>query len=143
MNLPEKYTESMKALLGDEYDSYIESFSDKRLYGLRVNNLKISTEDFLKICPFKLEPIPWIENGFYYSEDDKPAKHPYYFAGLYYIQEPSAMTPANVLPEQAKIAEAAGACAVMALERIPADIRIIRTSGRFLKCFIFLKRILR
>ena len=26
-------------------------------------------------------------------------------------------------PEQAKIAEAAGACAVMALERIPADIR--------------------
>ena len=98
MNLPEKYTESMKALLGDEYDSYIESFNDKRLYGLRVNNLKISTEDFLKICPFKLEPIPWIENGFYYSEEDKPAKHPYYFAGLYYIQEPSAMTPANVLP---------------------------------------------
>lgn len=27
-------------------------------------------------------------------------------------------------PEQAKIAEAAGACAVMALERIPADIRV-------------------
>lgn len=98
MNLPEKYTESMKMMLGDEYDSYIESFNDKRLYGLRVNNLKISTEDFLKICPFKLEPVPWIENGFYYSEDDKPAKHPYYFAGLYYIQEPSAMTPANVLP---------------------------------------------
>ena len=98
MNLPEKYTESMKMMLGDEYDSYIESFNDKRLYGLRVNNLKISTEDFLKICPFKLEPVPWIENGFYYSEDDKPAKHPDYFAGLYYIQEPSAMTPANVLP---------------------------------------------
>lgn len=98
MNLPEKYTDAMKALLGEDYDSYIESFNDKRLYGLRVNNLKISTEDFLKICPFQLEPIPWIENGFYYSEEDKPAKHPYYFAGLYYIQEPSAMTPANVLP---------------------------------------------
>ncbi|MBQ4282604.1 MAG: RsmB/NOP family class I SAM-dependent RNA methyltransferase, partial [Lachnospira sp.] len=40
----------------------------------------------------------WIDNGFYFSEEDKPAKHPYYFAGLYYIQEPSAMTPANVLP---------------------------------------------
>ena len=38
MNLPEKYTESMKMMLGDEYDSYIESFNDKRLYGLRVNN---------------------------------------------------------------------------------------------------------
>ena len=98
VNLPEKYTESMKMMLGDEYDSYIESFNDKRLYGLRVNNLKISKEDLLKISPFKLKPVPWIENGFYYSEDDKPAKHPYYFAGLYYIQEPSAMTPANVLP---------------------------------------------
>jgi NOL1/NOP2/sun family putative RNA methylase len=98
MNLPEKYTTNMRALLGDDYDDYLKSFNDTRLYGLRVNTLKISVEDFLKISPFKLTPIPWIENGFYYSEEDKPAKHPYYFAGLYYIQEPSAMTPANVLP---------------------------------------------
>lgn len=98
MNLPEQYLENMKELLGTDFDAYIESFNDSRLYGLRVNTMKISVEDFLKICPFKLTPIPWIENGFYYSEDDKPAKHPYYFAGLYYIQEPSAMTPANVLP---------------------------------------------
>ena len=61
-------------MLGDDYDAYLESFNDKRLYGLRVNNLKISTEDFLKISPFKLKPIPWIKNGFYYEEDDKPAK---------------------------------------------------------------------
>ena len=98
MNLPEKYLNSMKDMLKDDFDDYLESFNDKRLYGLRVNNLKISTEDFLKISPFKLTPIPWIENGFYYEETDKPAKHPYYYAGLYYIQEPSAMTPANVLP---------------------------------------------
>lgn len=98
MELPQIYKDSMKSLLKDEYDDYIKSFEDKRLYGLRVNNLKISTEDFLKISPFKLKPIPWIDNGFYYEEEDKPAKHPYYFAGLYYIQEPSAMTPANVLP---------------------------------------------
>ena len=98
MNLPEKYTAAMKEMLGDDYEAYINSFNDKRLYGLRVNNLKISTGDFLKICPFELKQIPWIENGFYYNEEDKPAKHPYYYAGLYYIQEPSAMTPANVLP---------------------------------------------
>lgn len=98
MNLPSKYTEAMKELLKDEYDSYIQSFTEPKLTGLRVNNLKISTEDFLKICPFDVKPIPWIENGFYTSEAERPAKHPYYFAGLYYIQEPSAMTPANVLP---------------------------------------------
>ena len=98
MELPQKYLDAMKELLGDDFQAYIDSFGEKRLYGLRVNNLKISTEDFLKISPFKLKRIPWIENGFYYEEDEKPAKHPYYFAGLYYLQEPSAMTPANILP---------------------------------------------
>lgn len=98
MNLPEKYLNTMHQLLGNEFDDYLESFNDSRLYGLRINTQKISTQDFLKISPFELEPIPWIDNGFYYSEHDKPAKHPYYFAGLYYIQEPSAMTPAHILP---------------------------------------------
>lgn len=98
MQLPERYLDSMKELLGNEFDEYIQSFDEPRLYGLRVNTSKISVEDFLKISPFKLTPIPWISNGFYYSEEDKPAKHPYYFAGLYYLQEPSAMTPAFVLP---------------------------------------------
>lgn len=98
MNLPSEYLNTMKEMLGEEFDSYLASFNDKRLYGLRVNTLKISVEEFLKISPFQLKPIPWIENGFYYEEDEKPAKHPYYFAGLYYLQEPSAMTPANLLP---------------------------------------------
>ncbi len=98
MELPQKYLDAMKRLLGDEFQAYLDSFNEKRLYGLRVNNLKISTEDFLKISPFKLKKIPWIDNGFYYDEEDKPAKHPYYYAGLYYLQEPSAMTPANILP---------------------------------------------
>ncbi|MBQ1392742.1 MAG: RsmB/NOP family class I SAM-dependent RNA methyltransferase, partial [Lachnospiraceae bacterium] len=37
----------------------------------------------------------------YYEDDVQPAKHPYYYAGLYYIQEPSAMTPAQLLPVEA------------------------------------------
>lgn len=99
MQLPENYLDSMKALLGNEYDDYLKSFDEARLYGLRVNTAKISVEDFVKICPFRLTPIPWISNGFYYDgENDKVSKHPYYFAGLYYLQEPSAMTPAYVLP---------------------------------------------
>lgn len=96
--LPEDYLALMKDLLKDSYDSYLQSFSKERSYGLRVNTSKISVEDFLKICPFSLEKIPWCEDGFYYKEEDRPAKHPYYFAGLYYLQEPSAMLPAQVLP---------------------------------------------
>ncbi len=99
MQLPQAFIEDMEALLGEEFQSYIESYKEPRWYGLRVNTSKISVEDFLKISPFELTPIPWIDNGFYYDgEHEKPGKHPYYFAGLYYLQEPSAMTPANRLP---------------------------------------------
>lgn len=99
MELPFEFKEKMKTLLGKEYEAYIESYNAPRLYGLRVNITKISVNDFLAICPFDVWQIPWIENGFYYDGAKvSPAKHPYYFAGLYYLQEPSAMTPANRLP---------------------------------------------
>ena len=99
MNLPIAFEKKMRELLGAEFDDYIKCYEEKRLYGLRVNTKKISVEEFKKICPFEIQPIPWIENGFYYDgEHVQPAKHPYYFAGLFYLQEPSAMTPANRLP---------------------------------------------
>lgn len=34
MKLPLKYTETMKALLGEEYDAYLASFDEERFYGL-------------------------------------------------------------------------------------------------------------
>ena len=99
MNLPIEFEEKMQDLLGGEYNDYLKCYEEPRHYGLRVNTSKISIDRFLEIAPWPLRPIPWIENGFYYDgEKEQPAKHPYYFAGLYYIQEPSAMTPANVLP---------------------------------------------
>lgn len=99
MQLPEKFKVQMKELLQDEYEDYIQSFEHERYYGLRINTLKISVEEFLKINPFHLTPIPWSDDGFYYDAKlDKPSKHPYYYAGLYYLQEPSAMLPAQVLP---------------------------------------------
>ena len=100
MNLPREFEVEMEALLGaEEYKEYLKCFDEPRHYGLRVNTAKISVEDFLKIAPWPLEQVPWIRNGFYYDGDAvQPAKHPYYFAGLYYLQEPSAMTPADRLP---------------------------------------------
>ncbi len=98
MELPQKFCDEMKRLLGDEYPDYLSSMEEKRKYGLRVNTSKISVETFLEICPFDVTPIPYISNGFYYEDKVQPAKHPYYFAGLYYLQDPSAMTPASRLP---------------------------------------------
>lgn len=98
MNLPKKFEEKMKDLLHEQYADYLACFDEPYHYGLRVNTNKITVEDFLKIAPWPLAAIPWINNGFYYDgENIQPAKHAYYFAGLYYLQEPSAMTPANRL----------------------------------------------
>ncbi len=98
MRLPEKYELQMRRLLGGDYPLYEDSLEESRHFGLRVNELKISVEEFREKVPFHLEPVPWARNGFYYSEEDKPALHPFYYAGLFYIQEPSAMTSAGVLP---------------------------------------------
>ena len=65
MNLPISYLNNMQDLLQDEYDAYLDSFNKERIYGLRVNTLKISVEDFLKISPFTLKPIPWCKDGFH------------------------------------------------------------------------------
>lgn len=98
MELPQKFCDEMRRILGDEYEAYRSSMNERRKFGLRVNTLKISVEQFEKICPFPITRIPYIENGFYYDETVQPSKHPYYFAGLYYLQDPSAMTPASRLP---------------------------------------------
>lgn len=97
MKLPIDYENRMKEMLGPDYENYLASFELPSFQGLRVNTMKISVDGFMKISPFELENVEWCPNGFYY-ESIKPSKHPYYFAGLYYLQEPSAMTTASLLP---------------------------------------------
>ena len=42
-------------------------------------------------------PIPWCADGYIYPDTLRPAKSIFYHAGLFYIQEPSAMCPVEVL----------------------------------------------
>lgn len=96
--LPQAFLERMEEMLKEEFPAFLESYQAPRQFGLRINTKKISPEKFLEISPFHLTPIPWVENGFFYGSEDRPSRHPYYQAGLYYLQEPSAMTPASRLP---------------------------------------------
>ncbi len=96
--LPILFLESMKEMLGPEYDAFVESYNREHHSGLRCNTLKISPERFLKTVPYPVLPVKWIPNGFYTSKEDLWSKNPFYYAGLFYIQEPSAMTPASLLP---------------------------------------------
>ena len=91
MNLPEKFLKRMKERLGEEYPAFLQSYERPPYRALRVNTLKISAEEFMRIVPFPLGArTAWEENGFYIGEE-KAGSYKEHFAGLYYLQEPSAM----------------------------------------------------
>ena len=98
--LPQDFTERMKEMLGDEYIPFMASYDLPKYQSLRVNPLKTEVDDFLAHREFHLSPVIWEKNGFYYEAADTPGKHPYHEAGVYYIQEPSAMAPAAYLDAQ-------------------------------------------
>lgn len=98
--LPQEFLDRMQQMLGEEYPAFLESYEEERYQALRVNELKGSRETFLEKTPFSLRQVPWETNGFYYESGDTPGKHPYHEAGVYYIQEPSAMAPAAYLGAQ-------------------------------------------
>jgi 16S rRNA C967 or C1407 C5-methylase (RsmB/RsmF family)/NOL1/NOP2/fmu family ribosome biogenesis protein len=98
LKLPSAFVERMRRLLGEEeLGKFLDSYEEERVYGLRSNPLKLSPEELSQLVPFGLEPVPWAAEGFYYREGERPGKHPFYHAGLYYIQEPSAMAPVELL----------------------------------------------
>lgn len=98
--LPLAFLERMTTLLGDEFAAFQESYAAPPAVGLRVNTLKISPADFAAQAPFALSPLHGIPEGFLVTDDSRPGKHPYYAAGLYYLQDPAAMTAAVLAAPQ-------------------------------------------
>ena len=113
--LPVAFLERMQRLLGEEYGGFLEAFGQERHQALRLNPLKRGTdavnaaeklsagwnEDRGDRPVFAhLTEVPWAEDGYYYQAGDQPGKHPWHQAGLYYIQEPSAMAPVELLEIQ-------------------------------------------
>lgn len=98
--LPQDYLNRMERQMGGQFGAFLASCDSQGYSGLRVNTGKIAAEEFCSRVPFQLSPVPWTKNGFYYDKEEPVTKHPYYYAGLYYIQEPSAMLPASRLPVQ-------------------------------------------
>jgi NOL1/NOP2/sun family putative RNA methylase len=91
VDLPKAFLARMSELLGGELTEFHRALtSEDRSYGLRVNTLKLTPEQLRSISPWPLEPIPWVPEGFYYPPEARPGPHPFFYAGLYYIQEPSA-----------------------------------------------------
>ena len=101
----------MRRLLGEQADAFQASYLQPPVAGLRINTLKIAPGELRRRLPYHLKPLPWTQSGFQLAEaaDDPsgspglapallpPGKHVYHAAGLYYLQEPSAMAVAELL----------------------------------------------
>lgn len=97
MQLPVEFENRMKQMLGEEYEGFIKSYEEDRAYGLRYNPLKINREDFEENVPSILDSVKWANEGYYYDATMQPGKAALHEAGAYYIQEPSAMSAAELL----------------------------------------------
>ncbi len=93
--LPSLFLSRMETLLNAEFPAFLAAYDRPRNVGLRLNPLK--TADPPDLSAFGLTPVPWAEHGFYYHVETRPGLSPYHEAGLYYLQEPSAMAPAGLL----------------------------------------------
>ncbi len=93
MQLPEEFLTRMKSRLGDDYERFLSSYSSPPWRGVRVNTLKIAPEAFRSMSPWPLEPSGLLDEGYILPEyAEHVGLHPYHIAGLYYVQEPSAMS---------------------------------------------------
>ena len=96
--VPEGFAARMRRLLGEEYEAFAASFDRPLCAGLRINPLRGGFCGTLE--RFALAPVPWCPTGYYYDSASRPGLSPYHAAGLYYLQEPSAMAPAELLAPQ-------------------------------------------
>ena len=94
--LPQVFLDRVKKQLGEEYPAFLESLERPRAVALRFNPLKgdAPAMDFVK------EPVPWEKYGYYYDPEARPGLHPYHEAGVYYLQEASAMSAVALLDPQ-------------------------------------------
>ena len=100
--LPQDFINRMQKMLGNEYNAFLESYENEKYQALRLNPLKVKKQVFEENTCFHISEVPWAKNGYYYEKEDYPGKHPYHDAGVYYIQEPSAMAPAEYLEVKPK-----------------------------------------
>ncbi len=94
--LPQKFLERMEIQLGEEYPAFLQSLERPRAVALRFNPLKGEKPDL----PFVGEPVPWEPMGYYYDPEARPGLHPDHDAGVYYLQEASAMSAVTLLDPQ-------------------------------------------
>ena len=91
MVLPQDFKDKMQNLLKDEFDDFLKGYDKDNFYSLRINTLKAQPSDVLEKNLFDFTAVKWCPTGYYYPGNQRPGRHSYHHAGVFYIQEASAM----------------------------------------------------
>ena len=94
---PEEYRVRMQNMLDWEGEAFFAAFENEPKKALRINPLKSLEPARLANSLSLSRSVPWEPMGFYYDAVFAAGKHPFHEAGVYYIQEPSAMAPVSYL----------------------------------------------
>lgn len=101
MPYPALFEQRERALLGDRFDALLTPRTDAPARGVTVNALRTTPQDFAAGSGLPLTPSPFCATAFALGDAEaKPGRHPWHHAGAFYVQEPSAASPAALLDVQ-------------------------------------------
>ena len=93
--LPERFTQRMKELLGEEYSQFLCALDEPAVKGLRINPKKCSPDEDLAHLGLDLTPIHYVEGGYIIEgASDGIGNTPSHLSGKFYVQDPGAMSTA-------------------------------------------------
>lgn len=135
----------MKEMLGADYPRYEASFEKAPARGLLVNTSKVDEAAFDALFPLPTRRIPYMNIGRQLLSEEKVGGDPLYAAGLYYMQDPGAMSSVAALPEikgrVLDVAAAPGGKTIAAALTAGQDAFIVANEVNFSRAKILLQNV--
>lgn len=92
--LPEDFLKRMSQQLGSGMQDFLDALSQPPVRGIRINSRK--PFEGLEVYTSG-DRIPWCGNGYILKNDSPAGQTIFHEAGAFYLQEPAAMLPAEVM----------------------------------------------
>ena len=89
--IPEAFLARMRTMPELDFPAFRVALESPAVRALRVNPIKTSAEVLAPLLPFDLSPLPFGRDAFY-APEDKVGALPSHHAGMFYMQDPSAIS---------------------------------------------------
>lgn len=133
---PAGFVNRMQEMLGDEWPAFLCGFTGEPVQGIRFRNGRtaVSPEEQRRILKSlgadDAIPVPWEETAWTIHAGVRPGRAFWHDMGLYYIQEPSAMSAAPLMEPGGRerildLCAAPGGKSTQIADRLPEDALLI------------------